>query len=119
MREKAVPRRAGKPDAHIEAFGRKLSATSAAKKGAILLRLDGADGVAYRLGREGAVRVKSGAEPAGHVVEIIAAPERIRAILEGKKNARSEYFSGGIRVRGDVQHAIDIAFELGFIRERF
>jgi len=119
MRQKSSRSSMSRPAAHIEAFGRRLSAANAAKKGTILLRLKGAGGGDYRLGPEGAARVTAESAPSDHILEVIADASRIKSILEGKRNARAEYFAGGIRVRGDVQHAIDLAYELGFIKEKF
>lgn len=42
-------------------------------------------------------------------------PRRIAAIMRGKKDARLQFFAGGIRVRGDIAYLSQIGMKLGFI----
>jgi hypothetical protein len=84
--------------------------------GHVVLRLSGSDGGTF------AVRVKDGkAEvlkdvPAGHhPIELIGSAQRVLAILEGKKDARTQFLAGGFRVRGDVRRINDIALAMGIL----
>ena len=52
-------------------------------------------------------------------VEVIGDANRIRAILEGRKEGRLQFYAGGIRVRGDLQYLSDLAYEMGLIKEPF
>ena len=106
--------------AHLDAFARRLTqATVGNKRGAILLRLEGPEGGDYRFPCGPEAGALSGGQRSDQLLEVTAGAARVRAILEGKKNARQEFLAGGMRVRGDIQFAIDLAYELGFIRERF
>jgi putative sterol carrier protein len=50
-------------------------------------------------------------------IEIIGDAKRIKAIFEGKKDARKQFLAGGIRVRGDLRYLSDMLLELGILTE--
>jgi hypothetical protein len=50
------------------------------------------------------------------LVEVLADAETVRAIIDGEKDAQKQFFSGGIRVRGDLRYFSDLAVELGLLK---
>jgi hypothetical protein len=108
--------------AHLEAFARRLNTITAANThGTILLRVKGRDGGDYAFGcrQEGVIRAAAGADLSGHRLVVTADDTHVKDILDGKKNARKAFLAGGIRVQGDIQFAVDLAYELGFVKEKF
>ena len=53
--------------------------------------------------------------PAHPMLEVIGDPRRIAAIIRGEKDARMQFFAGGIRVRGDMAYLSAIGTKLGFL----
>ena len=107
----------------IEAFlqeqVKRFGKTKALKKGSIVLRLTGAGGGDFYLDfSKKYARLSKVLPQSNPTLEVLGDVSKIRAILEGKMNARKEYLTGGIRVRGDFDRALDLAVELGMIRRR-
>jgi len=48
-------------------------------------------------------------------IEVICDPQRLASIIAGKKDARMQFFAGGIRVRGDMAYLSEIGMRLGFL----
>jgi hypothetical protein len=48
-------------------------------------------------------------------LEIVCDPQRLASIIEGKKDARLQFFAGGIRVRGDIAYLSELGMRLGFL----
>ena len=88
--------------------------------GSILLRLTGENGGDFYLHSTSTGCSVSREAPAGlpHI-EVIGSADRIRAILDGSKDGRLQFYAGGLRVRGDLQYLSDLAHEMGFITEPF
>jgi hypothetical protein len=90
------------------------------RAGSILLRLSGENGGDFYVHTTNAGSTLSREPAAGSPhIEVIGDANRIRAILDGTKEGRAQFFAGGIRVRGDLQYLSDLAYELGFIKEPF
>ena len=53
------------------------------------------------------------------LIEIMGDSTKIRAMLDGKKDARKQYLSGGFRIRGDIAYASKLGMELGIVSEPF
>jgi SCP-2 sterol transfer family len=105
--------------AAIEALAERGAASRTLRRsGSILFRLTGEGGGDHyvHLGQRG-VRVSSEAAAEPPHFEVIGDAKRIQAILEGKKEGRAQFFAGGIRVRGDLSHLGELAYELGLIKE--
>jgi hypothetical protein len=51
------------------------------------------------------------------LLEVIGDPRRIGAIIRGKKDARMQFFAGGIRVRGDMHYLSELGMQLGFLKK--
>jgi len=62
-------------------------------------------------------RLSKGKPSRKPIIHVTGDASRIRAILEGKKDARKQFFAGGIRVRGNLPYLSEIAVELGILRE--
>lgn len=104
--------------ASLDAFANRLGQTKALRHGAIVLRMTGPGGGEFRLDctSEGARLFKGFTKPETALIEVTGDAQSLRAIFEGKKNARAEFHKGGIRVRGDLRYLSDLALELGIIR---
>jgi hypothetical protein len=50
------------------------------------------------------------------LLEISGDPRRLRAILEGRKDAREQFYAGGISVRGDMRYLSELGLALGFLK---
>jgi hypothetical protein len=50
------------------------------------------------------------------LLEISGDPRRLRAILEGRKDAREQFYVGGISVRGDMRYLSELGLALGFLK---
>ena len=68
-----------------------------------------------RVGETG-VRVESGGDYGEPLLEVRGDPRRIQAILRGEKDARKQFFAGGIRVRGDMHYLSELGMRLGFLK---
>jgi len=105
-------------EAYLEDCAKRLGETKALRQGSIVFRLTGVGGGEYYLdcSTKGARLAKS--MPRGApLIEVMGDARRIRAILEGKKDGRTQFLAGGIRVRGDLRYLSDLAMELGIIKE--
>ena len=71
---------------------------------------------ALRSSERGAM-VEQSADDAAPLLEVIGDPRRISAIVRGEKDARLQFFAGGIRVRGDMQYLSELGMELGFLKK--
>jgi hypothetical protein len=93
-------------DAKLLRHGAIVLHTGSAAGGIVLTAGDGGTQVAD---------VEIGSEPAAPLIEVIGDPRRITAIMRGEKDARLQFFAGGIRVRGDIAYLSEIGMKLGFI----
>jgi hypothetical protein len=59
--------------------------------------------------------LEAGADSGSARIEVICDPARLTSIIEGKKDARMQFFAGGIRVRGDMAYLSEIGLRLGFL----
>jgi hypothetical protein len=59
--------------------------------------------------------LEPGDETASALVEVTCDPARLTSIIEGKKDARTQFLAGGIRVRGDMAYLSQIGMQLGFL----
>jgi hypothetical protein len=60
--------------------------------------------------------IEAGAGDATPLLEVIGDPRRIAAIVRGEKDARLQFFAGGIRVRGDMHYLSELGMQLGFLK---
>lgn len=98
----------------------RFAKTKSMKPGHIVFHLEGTDAGSYVLEcGEGACRIHESAAAieAAPLIEVIGDGPRIRAILDGEKDAMQQFFAGGFRVRGDIRYLSDISLELGLIKQ--
>jgi len=50
-------------------------------------------------------------------VEVIGSSAKVRALISGDRDPVKVFLSGGVRLRGDLRYASDLALELGLIEE--
>jgi len=77
----------------------------------------GAGGILLKSSEAG-VELRSlepGDETGSALVEVTCDPARLTSIIEGKKDARMQFFAGGIRVRGDMTYLSQIGMQIGFL----
>lgn len=105
-------------EAYLGDFVKRHGKAKALRKGTIVLRLTGAGGGEYCIdySAKGASLAK-GMPRSTPLIEVMGDARRIRAILQGKKDARTQFLAGGIRVRGDLRYLSDLALELGIIKD--
>ncbi len=105
-------------DTYLKGFAKRLDKTKALKKGLIILRLTGSDGGEYCLDcSTKSVRVTKRVPRNTSLIEIMGEAKRIRAIFDGKKDARAQFLAGGFRIRGDLRYLSDLAIKLDIIKE--
>jgi len=106
--------------AALNDFASKFDRARTRRAGSILLRLTGENGGDFYLQSSSTGCCISRESTAGTPhIEVIGDANRIRAILEGRKEGRLQFYAGGIRVRGDLQYLSDLAYEMGLIKEPF
>src|SRR5690348_2052198 len=96
---------------------RKFEQGRTRRSGSILLRLVGEGGGDFYVHSTGA-GCQLSREPLGGppLFEVIGDAARIRAILDGRREGRLQFYAGGIRVRGDLHYLSELAHEMGFIK---
>lgn len=112
--------RAGMPALHaaLSNAGDALAAAKLLRSGRIVVNSgSGAGGLALEHGAGGTRLVPLDAAESASTphVEVIGDPRRIAAIVRGEKDARMQFFAGGIRVRGDIAYLSEIGMKLGFL----
>ena len=66
---------------------------------------------------ERAAMIEARADDPAPLLEVIGDPRRISAIVRGEKDARLQFFAGGIRVRGDMHYLSELGMQLGFLKK--
>jgi predicted lipid carrier protein YhbT len=100
----------------VEKIAPELHRDRTLRSGAIVFRAPESEARFALRVSEGGVRVESGGEYADPLLEVIGDPRRLHAILRGAKDARKQFFAGGIRVRGDMHYLSDLGMKLGFLK---
>jgi len=102
----------------VETVATRLHRDKLLQPGTIVFRAaaDDSPSFALRAGESG-VQIEYGGQHADTVLEVIGDPRRIDAIVRGRKDARMQFFAGGIRVRGDMYYLSRIGMELGFLKK--
>lgn len=96
----------------------RIADARSARVGDIVLRLSGEGGGTFRLssGKAGVEVSESADGDVRPLIEVIGDAETVRAVLDGRVDARKQYLEGGLRVRGDLRHLSDLALELGILK---
>ena len=109
-----------KTEAALKEFAAKFEQAQTRRPGSILLRLTGEGGGEFYVhSTETGCRVSREASESLPHVEVSGPARRILAIVSGQKEWRSQFYAGGIRVRGDLDYLSALAHEMGLIKERF
>lgn len=98
--------------------GRRLQERHLLRAGALVFRSGGSPewGLTMHCS-ERSFEIVRGHEPDdGPLVEIIGDLDRIAALAQGRRDGRTEFFRGGLRVRGDMHYLSELGMELGFLR---
>ena len=107
---------------HVEAtlmgLASRLEKAASVVPGVIVFRLTGPQGGDFRIehdqrGTRLAAVDQLGAE--APLIEVMGDAETVRAILEGERDARTQFLEGGLRVRGDLRYLSNLATELGLL----
>jgi hypothetical protein len=101
----------------LDVLANRLGNIKALRQGAILLRMTGPGGGDFHLdcAADGARLFEGMPSPETVLIEVMGDAARLLAIFDGKSDARTQFLTGGIRVRGDLRYLSDLALELGII----
>lgn len=61
------------------------------------------------------VGVRADATDEKPALEVWGEPRRLESIVRGEKDARKQFFAGGIQVRGDMRYLSELGMRLGFL----
>ena len=93
----------------VESVAMRLQHERRLRPGSIVFRAaDGEPPVFTLRATDAAFAFETTAEHSEPLLEVIGDPGRIRAIVRGEKDARMQFFAGGIRVRGDMQYLSEL-----------
>ncbi len=104
-------------DHSLTRIGERIQDCRHTRDGQILVQATGDSPGRYvvQCGADG-VHVRADAAPDDSpLLEIIADAETLRAVLDGERDARTQFLEGGLRVRGDLRYLSDLALELGIL----
>lgn len=102
----------------VEKAATQLHRDRLLRPGAIVFHtMEEAEGATFALrSTDAGVQIESGAGQSEPLLEVFGDPRRIEAILKGEKDARKQFFAGGIRVRGDMHYLSELGMRLGFLK---
>ena len=101
----------------IEGIATRLYRDRLLQHGTIVFRVAEGNAPAFALRvTEYGVHIEPGADHADALLEVMGDPRRIDAIVRGRKDARLQFFAGGLRVRGDMHYLSRLGIELGFLK---
>jgi hypothetical protein len=103
----------------MESVAAQLHRDRGLRPGAIVFRATVSEPPVFALrSTESAYQIDTVAsDPTEPLLEVIGDPRRIRAIVMGEKDARMQFFAGGIRVRGDMHYLSELGMRLGFLKK--
>ncbi|MEU2032604.1 SCP2 sterol-binding domain-containing protein [Nocardia amamiensis] len=107
-------------EATLTSLARRLQEEASVAPGdCAVFHLTGPGGGSYCLEHaEGEVRIADPHRlgPAAPQVEVIGEAAVVCAILNGERDARRQFFKGGLRVRGNLRYLSDRAMEVGVLK---
>jgi hypothetical protein len=102
----------------VEAATVRLKTERLLRPGAIVFRnAEGETPIFTLRSSERSSTLEASAGDATPLLEVIGDPRRIAAIVRGEKDARLQFFAGGIRVRGDMHYLSELGMQLGFLKK--
>jgi hypothetical protein len=100
----------------VKTTARELHREGILRPGVIVFRAPDSEATfAVRVDETG-VQLEFGGDYGEPLLEVRGNPRRIQAIQRGKKDARKQFFAGGIRVRGDMHYLNELGMRLGFLK---
>lgn len=125
-RKKAKAKSASTVDQVLKQLAGRFDRAHSRKEGTIHLQLLGAGGGDFVIASDrlkttvsGGAKSKPAVSGESAHLRIIGDADRIRAILEGRKDGLAAFAGGGIRVQGDLRYLSALATELGFVKKPF
>jgi predicted lipid carrier protein YhbT len=116
-RSKAAADRArAELQASIESAMSRLLKEGRLQSGSIAFRDPGDDGTVFVFRATGNRFEFAREVDSAPLLEISGDPKRLQAIIEGRKDAREQFFAGGISVRGDMHYLSELGMMLGFLK---
>lgn len=106
-------------DRSLERLAERLRSGGRTRRGDIVFVVTGGRAGQYTLEcAPGAVSVSATAGRGDRtpLIEVIGDAETLQAVLDGERDAREQFFQGGLRVRGDLRYLSDVAMELGILK---
>jgi hypothetical protein len=106
----------------VRRLATRLGGATGVRPGDIVVRVLGEGGEAHRLSVTASERssaevvVEDTADGAEPLIEILGDRATLQAVLDGAVDAREQFFTGGLRVRGDLRYLSDLALELGLLK---
>jgi len=102
----------------VETVARRLYRDRLLLPGTIVFRAAAGESAGFALcSTDTGIRVEPGCEYPDPLLEVMGDPRRIDAIVRGRKDARMQFFAGGIRIRGDMHYLSRLGMELGFLKK--
>ncbi len=102
----------------LDGLAKRLAGCKSLRSGSIAFLMPDRSGGEYRIDcQPGSARVTDGASQRTHHVEVIGSSAKVRALISGDRDPVKVFLSGGVRLRGDLRYASDLALELGLIEE--
>jgi hypothetical protein len=102
----------------VESIGKRLHSEKVLRPGLIVFRTGDGSGQSFTLRTsDDGVQIQREQDHTSPLLEIIGEPSRIHAILRGDRDARAQFFRGGLRVRGDMHYLSDLGMRLGFLQK--
>ena len=105
-------------DRSVARLAERIQSCRRTRDGQIVIETSGDSPARYVLAcGAGGVDVRTDAAPtATPTLVIIADADILRSVLDGERDAREQFFEGGLRVRGDLRYLSDLALELGILK---
>ncbi len=112
----AVERSRKELQSSLEEVAPRLLKDRALRPGAIVFRDVRDDAAVFALRTSGERAEIAAGTDSDPLLEITGDPRRLRAIIEGRKDAREQFFAGGISIRGDMHYLSELGLALGFLK---
>ena len=100
----------------LDAFAKRLAKCRRLREGSIGIHVSGKGGGNYVIEcRPGAADVTRASRRGPHQLEVMGSATKVRNLISGERDAVAVFLTGGVRIRGDLRYASDLALELGLI----
>lgn len=104
-------------EAALRSMASKLDTISVRRQGEIVINVIGDDAGSIVLNStHRTTEIAALPSTSTPLVEVTAVPDKLKELLDGKKDAREVFVEGGIRVRGDIAYIENVLKELGLMK---